>query len=179
MAPRDEALRRAARQAVRAEASRRLAAAIQARDYLAVQVDHLTLGINPQTGASVVQDRCGPCCIERWLGDGIERPWFAEIEVPAQLNETVISANGFLEIAGRHRNALVFHFDLAGELADGIGREEVASVNVDIWRFRIPLLAFNRCGIEDRPDRASAVMAIPYPRHRSVDPVVRLEPHIF
>ena len=54
------------------------------------------------------------------------------------------------------------------------GAEEEAFGDVDERRLRHPLLARHGIGIEDRPDRAAAVVAVADAGHRRVEEVVRV-----
>src|SRR6202011_3171758 len=133
---------------------------------------------DPQTGAGVVDDRRRPCGVERRLGDRVQGPWLAEVEITALTDEAVVGPDRLLEILRRHRNPLVFHLDRLGELAHRAGAEEEPAFDIDVRGFGLPLLALDRRRIEDRPDRAAAVVAVADPGHGGVDPVVGLETYV-
>jgi hypothetical protein len=72
---------------VLAEPAGRFAAAIEPRDDFAVQVYHLTLRIDAESGAGVMHNRRGPSGVERWLCDRVHRPGLAEILVDAGIDK--------------------------------------------------------------------------------------------
>ena len=63
---------------------------------------------------------------------------------------------------------------LLRQFGERIGAEEEAGVDIDIGRRRIPFLAGHRIGVEDRPDRAAAVLAVSDAGQGRIDEVVGL-----
>jgi hypothetical protein len=94
------------------------------------------------------------------LRDLVQRPWLAEILVYSPINERIVARYRLLEIARRHRNALVLHFDLLGEFAERIGGEEESGFDIDVRWVRIPPLARYSIGVEDGPDRPAPVVTV-------------------
>src|ERR1700686_2586271 len=78
-APEDQAFS----QAVLVEATCRLSTAVEPRNYLAAQVNHLSLGINVQPRHTIVDTRRGPGSVKRRRLDFVFGIWFAEIRVLA------------------------------------------------------------------------------------------------
>src|SRR5258708_7515865 len=111
----------------------------------------------PHPILSPLGNQAGACSAAAWR-PGM-KPWqgqrgrLAEVEIPALADKAVVASDRLLEIGGRHGDALIFHHDLLGELADRVGLEEEAALDVDVRRLGLPLLALDRRGIEDRPDR--------------------------
>ena len=89
---RDIALAGGARQAVLAEAARRLAAAIKPGNDLAVHVDHLAVGVDAQARARVVNHRRRPGGIEGRLGDLVAAAWACRNRHPCRSRRTNCSA---------------------------------------------------------------------------------------
>jgi hypothetical protein len=63
------------------EATGRFAAAVQARNHLALHVHHLTPGVDPEASARVVHQRRGPGSVKRWRLDPILGAVLAEIHI--------------------------------------------------------------------------------------------------
>ena len=141
-----------------AEASGGLTAAIKARDYVTVRIH--------------VHDRSRPCCVERWLGDLIERRWLAEVVICSRVNEGVVSGNSMLEIFGRHRNTLISHFGPTSEIAETVGAEEEPGFGVDVRWCGIPPFAGDGVRVEDGPDWTAAIITIADSSECCIDEVV-------
>ena len=92
--------------------------------------------IDAQPCARVMDDRRRSCRIERRLGDLVARLGLTEVRVFARLDEGVVARDGIDKVLRRHRYALVFHHDLAGELFDTVRAEEKSCVEVDMRRLR-------------------------------------------
>ena len=163
----DKALTSGAGKPMQAETAGRFAAAIEARNNVAVQVEDLTLGVDPQAGSGVVDDRCRPGGEERWGGKFI--PWrgLAEVMVDAGVDEAVVALDRVDQVLRRHRHALMLHDDLGRQLGDAAGAEEVA-VGIDVGRRWGPLLAFDGVSIEDRPYRAATIVVVAKASERTV-----------
>ena len=117
----DIALTCGTRQSVLAEPTCGLATTIQTRNYLTVQVHNLALGIDPQAGARVVNDRRRPCGIEWWIGDLVQRIGLAEVLVDPLIDRGIVPRNGCLEVYGGHGDPLIFSYDLFREIRECVG----------------------------------------------------------
>src|SRR5580692_100048 len=85
--PGDVALAGGTRQAVLTEPARRLAAAIQAGDDFTVQIHHLAMRVDAQSGAGVMQHWRGPCGMEGRGDDFVERSGLVEVLINAAVDE--------------------------------------------------------------------------------------------
>src|SRR6516165_8998891 len=137
----DVTLASGAGQPVLAEAAGRLAAAIEAGDDLAVNIDDLAGGIDAQAGAGVVDYRGCPGRIEGWFLDPMPRGRLVEIRIDPAFDKGIVPRHGLFEIGRRHRHALVLHDDLLGEIGEPVGAEEEAGSDFDVRRLLLQGLA--------------------------------------
>ena len=63
------------------------------------------------------------------------------------------------------------HHDLSCEVFEPIRAEEKTGFAIDVRRHRLPLLAAHRLGVEDRPDRSTAIVSVADPGQRRIDEV--------
>src|SRR5882672_2695336 len=157
--PGDATEHRDARQAVQREAAGGLARTEESRYRLAAHVEYLASRVDVEARQRVVKNRRRPRRVERRLLDLEHQARSPELRILAGVHVRVVSRDRVLERARRHRRELIGIGDLPRELRDGAGAEEPA-VRIDVRRFRVPLLAHDRIGVEDGPDRAAAVQLL-------------------
>ncbi len=118
-----------------------------------------------------MHDRRGPGSVEgRPLNAEL---WgrLVEVRVTAGADEAVVACHSSLEGFGWHRSPLMGHHDVRGQLAQRVGLEEEAGFSVYPRRGTVPTLAGCGIGVEDRPDGATAVVAVGEASQRGVEKV--------
>ena len=83
-----------------------------------------------------------------------------------RIHKGIVARDRIFEIVGRHRHALVLHLYLLREIRNAACGKEKSRIKIHIRRRRLPFLALDRVRVEDRPDRAAAIMAVADSRHR-------------
>src|ERR1700676_3209597 len=131
------------RQAVQAESARRLAPAIKPRYHVATEINHLTLPVDPQSGAGVVDDRSGPGCMERGRLNLEFRRGLSEVGVLSGVHKGVITRNRVLQRIRWHWIFLVLVHNIAREFCNRVRGEKVSLRAVDRGRRHLPALAFH------------------------------------
>src|SRR5260370_38645842 len=97
MEARDAAERCGAADAVLTEAARGIAARVEAGNDLAVQVDDLRAGVDPDARIGVVKRRRVPRRIERRLGDLVRRPRLLEIGIAPGVDAGIRGVHRFAQ----------------------------------------------------------------------------------
>ena len=89
-----------------------------------------------------------------------------------EFDEGIIPRDGCFKVRGWHGNSLVFHNDLFREIRKRVGLKKETSVDVNVRRYWIPFFTSDCVGIEDRPDRAAAIVAVADAGKCRVDEIV-------
>src|SRR6187551_3166648 len=79
------------------EATHGFSSRIEARDDLAVNVDHLLVSVDPESGKRVMEDGSRPCRIEGRLLDLEHRFGLLEVRVHARGDEGVVPLHSVLQ----------------------------------------------------------------------------------
>ena len=160
-------------QAVLAKAAGRFAAAIKARDDFAVHVDHLAVRIDAQAGAGVMHDRRRPGGIERRLGDLVQRLGLAEIVVDAGIDKGIVARDGVRESspAASARAGISSRSSRRDRPMLPALKKKPASIST-CGGFGVHFSRADRVGIENRPDRTAAIVAVADPGERRIDEIV-------
>ena len=114
MAAGDAAEHQAASKPVLGKTALRFARALEARDYLAADVDHLRIGVGAKPGQRVMQDRRRPRRVERWLCDLVQGRRLVEVGIDTGGDERIVSVHGLLQNVAGDRLFLIGVFDFAG-----------------------------------------------------------------
>ena len=164
-----------AREPVLAEAAGRFAAAIKARDHLAVHVDDLALGVDAQPGAVSWMTGVAQAAIERRLGDLVERRRLAEIARPRRRRRRNCSAPRSLRdsAAASARAGISSRSSRRARRAVLALKKKPAAMST-FGGFGSQFSRCDRIAVEDRPDRTAAVVAVADAGHRRVEEVVRV-----
>src|ERR1700752_3627079 len=95
--PSDAALYGATRQTVLAEPTGALSPAVQPGNHIARKVHHLSLCVDAHSRAGVIDDRGGPCLVERRLRDLILWRRFSEVLIFSIVHKRVVTRDGSLQ----------------------------------------------------------------------------------
>src|SRR5215204_2805506 len=155
----DVAMNQCFAQAMLVGAAAGFASGKQAGDGGAFHVDDLTFAVDPQASIRDVPNRTDRGGIERRLVDLVHGRVFSapEIRIGALIHVGVPLADRLLEILQRHPLELMARLDLASQLIDRIGAEEIAVIRSE-GMADVPAVALDRAPVEDRPQRAGVIV---------------------
>src|SRR6266851_1812714 len=127
------------RQPMQREPAGRLARRIQTVDHVAAHVHDLAFRIDSESRLGVVDDRSGPCRVERRRVDLVQQYRLAELRVFPSIRKRIVPGNRLFERTRRHRLELVRVDDFHGEFADRVCAKE-PSVRVHVRWVGLPVL---------------------------------------
>src|SRR5205809_2068403 len=126
-----------------------------------MNVDDLTFGVRPEARERIVQTRGRPCGIKGWLLDFVWRARPLEVRVLSRIDERIKTFDRFPQSSARHRPQLMrIPFDLLRQFFQRVGAEEVPTFSINDWGLGAPFFSLHRLGVENRPDRSTAIQLV-------------------